>query len=108
MQRRPVLSREYKVMLRPGRFNGDETTLLRTAGAVWSDFCTQVADVALGTKGDLAAVTSRRVISFFDTATRHLNPCHYIFRERRDVESRRRETTLKLAIAIRISHKPAT
>ena len=55
-----------------------------------------MADVALGTKGDLAAVTSRRVISFFDTATRHLNTCHYIFRERRDVESRRREVTLKL------------
>ena len=36
-------------MLRPGRFNGDERTLLRTAGAVWCDFCTPVADVALGT-----------------------------------------------------------
>ena len=96
MERQPVVSREYKVMLRPGRFEGDEKKLLGTTGLVWNDFSKLTAGVALGTKGDLAAIATRRIVTFLDTAKRHLNAANYIFRERRNLESAEREVTLKL------------
>jgi hypothetical protein len=90
-----VTSREYKVMLRPGRFKGREKALLKAAGAFWRDFAKRVADIAVAASGDLAAITTRRSITFYDTRDRRLNQARYIFRERREADSRERDFTLK-------------
>jgi hypothetical protein len=90
-----VTSREYKVMLRPGRFKGGEEVLLRSAKALWRDFSRSVAAVAVGVKGNLESVSTRRSITFYDTRSRRLNNARYIFRERRDASSRARDFTLK-------------
>jgi hypothetical protein len=90
-----VVSREYKIMLRPGRFTGDERKLLRTATAFWRDFARSVAPVIRSAEGRLSEIKSRRLIRFFDTAGRHLNESSYVFRERRDASGDEREVTLK-------------
>jgi hypothetical protein len=95
MDRRPVVSREYKVVFRRNRFDGDEQKLLKAAAAAWRDFTACVRGVVLGVEGDLARIKARRLITFFDTKKQDLNTRKYIFRERRDLENDEREITLK-------------
>jgi hypothetical protein len=90
-----VTSREYKVMLRPSRFNGDEKTLLHTSKVLWRDFSTSVSDVAVAADGQLDSINMRRLITFYDTRDRLLNRAGYIFRDRRDAISEERDVTLK-------------
>jgi hypothetical protein len=90
-----VTSREYKVMLRPGRFKGTEKALLWAASALWRDFSRHVATIAVDTSGDFDAITTRRSITFYDTRDRRLNNFRYIFRERREADSRDRDFTLR-------------
>ncbi len=89
------MSREYKVMLRPQRFQGKEKALVAQAKAVWHDLSTSIARIVVGTDGDLGRIKTRRSITFFDTRKRLLNGAHYIFRERRDTDTRKRDMTLK-------------
>jgi hypothetical protein len=96
-----VVSREYKVMLRPARFDGDEKRLLKTADALWRDFRRSAADVVIDTGGRLAEVKARRLITFFDTSDQDLNQAGYIFRQRDDVDGGNREITLKFRHADR-------
>jgi hypothetical protein len=91
----PVVSREYKVMLRPQRFAGDEKSLRATARAFWRDFAQALGSRVVRTEGDLAEVKSQRLIRFFDTKQQRLNQSHYVFRERKDLAAGEREVTLK-------------
>jgi hypothetical protein len=95
VRRQRVASREYKVMLRPARFAGNETALLRAAAAVWRDLGRSVADVVLDASGRFDRVETRRLIRFHDTRRHHLNQAGYVYRERRDVASGDCEATLK-------------
>lgn len=95
MGRQKIRSREYKVMLRPNRFAGDEKALLNAAEEVWRDFSRRINNLVVETGGKLGQVKSRRLITFFDTARHHLNRSGYILRERRDIETGEREITLK-------------
>lgn len=95
MARQQVVSREYKVMLRPRRFDGDEKALRRTAAGFWRDFSRAVDDSVVRTDGELAQLKASRLIRFFDTSKQRLNTGHYIFRERHDLNGGGREITLK-------------
>jgi hypothetical protein len=101
MPSRPVQSREYKVMLQPERFGGDEQSMLQDAGAFWRDFGAQTAGVVIEAQGDLHSIKTQRLITFFDTSKQLLNGSSYIFRERVDLESEKRQVTLKFRNADR-------
>ncbi len=95
MRRSPVISREYKAMLRPSRFGGDERALLKAALAFQADLSRAVADIIVRAKGAFAKPSARRRVVFFDTATHSLHAASYLCRERRDVATGARELTLK-------------
>ena len=95
MKRRRVVSREYKVMLRPAKFGGLETQLLGTAREFWRDFSRVSAGVVLDGRGTLENIEKRRLIVFLDTRAQHLKDGGYIFRVRRALKSGRPEVTLK-------------
>ncbi len=101
MASRPVQSREYKVMLRPEGFGGNEQAMLGAAGAFWRDFRKETAHVVIEAEGDLDKIKTRRLITFFDTSKQLLNGSSYIFRERVDLESEKRQVTLKFRHADR-------
>ena len=94
----PVTSREYKLMLQPALFAGDEKALLDRARAFWNEYVTLLDGLVLEEKGTLETVRRRRDIRFFDTADHRLNNADYAFRVRRDrggERDGRREATLK-------------
>src|SRR5262245_56246256 len=95
MTRRPVGSREYKVMLRPERFAGTEDEVRLVVDAFWQEVGELLAELDIPTAGSFDAVKAHRRIRFFDTAERGLNGRRYILRERIDVESEERQVTLK-------------
>jgi hypothetical protein len=95
MQQQKIVSREYKIMLRPKLFTGAEKALLVHAHALWRDVAGKVGPVALGAAGDLSRIKTRRLITFRDTPKRRLNDARYIFRERRAENGSGREITLK-------------
>jgi hypothetical protein len=90
-----VVSREYKVMLRPKLFTGTENALLAQAHALWQDVVERIGEVVVHVDGDLSRIKARRLISFFDTRDHRLDEAHYIFRERRAADGSQREVTLK-------------
>jgi hypothetical protein len=89
-----VISREYKVLLRAARFQGDQAVLAESVVAFWQDFRRAIAKIALDTDGRLA-VEERRLIRFHDTADHRLRRNDYVFRERIDEATGEREVTLK-------------
>jgi hypothetical protein len=95
MERQNVVSREYKVMLRAGRFDGDAGAVRKAAAAFWHDLSASVDDLIALEAGSLQRVESRRLIEFFDTRDRRLNGAGYIFRQRRELGDGTREVTLK-------------
>jgi hypothetical protein len=95
MQQQKIVSREYKIMLRPKLFTGAEKALLAHAHALWRGVAGKVGPVTLGTAGDLSRIKTRRLITFHDTPKRRLNEARYIFRERREEIGSVREVTLK-------------
>src|SRR5262245_62080032 len=95
MERKLVISREYKVMLRPNRFTGSEHDLLEKAGTFWKDVADAVAKIALGSSGKLDTVDKRRLISFLDSKGDGIAAGGYVFRERRNLDGTGRELTLK-------------
>jgi hypothetical protein len=95
MARRPVGSREYKVMLRPERFAGSEDEVRETVGSFWADVGRVLDGLDVPTDGSFDTVKARRRIRFLDTEDRLLDGNRYLFRERVDVETDEREMTLK-------------
>ena len=94
MATQKVVSREYKVMLRPDMF-ADETRLEAAATEFWRNFLRAVNDCVVRTGGELKRVGARRLIRFLDTSEHQLNSAKYIFREREDLQVGTREVTLK-------------
>lgn len=95
MPQQRIVSREYKIMLRPALFRGAEKPLVAHARALWRDVASKAGPAALGRAGDLSRIKVRRLITFHDTPKFRLNDASYIFRERRAEVESRREITLK-------------
>lgn len=100
-RRTDVTSREYKVMLRTHRFDGDEEALRSGVAAFWAAIGDALAPLDIPTEGAFDTVKARRLIRFFDTQDHALNSDRYIFREREDVATGEREVTLKFRHADR-------
>jgi hypothetical protein len=90
-----VISREYKLMFKPGLFPGDTDAVLAQAARFWDDYVEILGDLMRGVDGSLDRVKHRREIRFFDTEDRLLRCSDYAFRERIDVDKGQREVTLK-------------
>jgi hypothetical protein len=101
MKRQKVVSREYKVMLRPKRFAGAAEALVANGRTLWRNVTKQIGGVTLDVAGDLSHVKTTRLISFLDTPHHRLNAAHYIFRDRRAADGSKREVTLKFRHADR-------
>lgn len=82
-------------MLRPGRFIGDERALLNAAKVLWGDLAAKNVRRIIDSRGELGQIESRRLITFLDTARKHVYRSGYILRERWDLKSSEREVTLK-------------
>ncbi|NEQ41741.1 MAG: hypothetical protein F6K40_38385 [Okeania sp. SIO3I5] len=90
-----VTSREYKVMLQKERFIGSQDDLLQKAGEFWNDFKGVIQDIVIDTDGSLNEIEKERTIRFYDTADRRIRKNNYVFRERVDLNTGKREVTLK-------------
>ena len=95
MSRLDVRSREYKVMLEPDTFAGDEDTIREVAARFWSDARDVLEPLDIPTGGAFDEVKARRRIRFLDSVDHRLNSRRYVLRERVDIESEEREVTLK-------------
>ena len=95
MARLDLRSREYKVMLLPERFAGDDADVRGAAAAFWADVDDLVDGLDIQTRGAFDAVKAHRRIRFLDTEERHFHAHRYVFRERISVELGEREVTLK-------------
>jgi hypothetical protein len=95
MKRQKVVSREYKVMLRPKRFAGEAESLVTHGRTLWKDVAKQIGPATLDASGDLSRIKTTRLISFLDTPDHRLDAAHYIFRDRRAANGSKREVTLK-------------
>jgi hypothetical protein len=90
-----VKSREYKVMLLPAPFAGDEAAIRAAADRFWADVGRVLEPMDIPTDGKFDEIKAHRRIRFFDTTDSGFNTSRYVFRERIDVESGEREVTLK-------------
>lgn len=90
-----VVSREYKVMLKKQRFMGSQVNLLQRATEFWHDFQASIQDIVIDTDGSLNEIEKERTIKFYDTADRRIRRGDYVFRERVDLKTDKREVTLK-------------
>jgi len=95
MDQQKVTSREYKMLLRAKRFDGDEEALQRQARKFWHAFTSAAAGSVIRTAGAPDTVKTRRLVTFLDTAGKHLNAAGYILRERRNRDDDDAEVTLK-------------
>lgn len=101
MNSRAVVSREYKVMLRAGKFAGTQKQLLGTARGMWDDFAKTVEPIVLDADGTLDTIEKQRLIVFLDSDAQHLKEGGYIFRVRRALDGGEPEVTLKFRHADR-------
>jgi hypothetical protein len=90
-----VGSREYKIMLKAAEFEGDENKIIEVAGQFWSEFRYSICTFVIDTNGKLNKIEKRRTIRFYDTDNGRLRANNYVFRERRDLKTGKREVTLK-------------
>jgi hypothetical protein len=90
-----VGSREYKLMLRPSKFKGDETELLESTSKLWSALAAIIVTHAVAVSGTADTKTKRREVSFLDTADHWLRSHDYVLRQRVDQDSDERKVTLK-------------
>ena len=95
MANKIIGSREYKIMLKAEKFNGNEPTLLEAARSFWNGFQQAIHELVIDTDGSLDKITKRRTIRFYDTNACRLRNNAYVFRERVDIENGMREVTLK-------------
>ncbi|MEM9542613.1 MAG: hypothetical protein AAGA60_24360 [Cyanobacteria bacterium P01_E01_bin.42] len=95
MNKEKVISREYKIMLKAEKFQGETEKLLSVAALFWQDFQTYISPLVPEVKGNLERITKNRTIKFFDTSAKLLRTSNYVFRERIDLDEKTREVTLK-------------
>lgn len=99
--RQKVVSREYKAMLKRERFFGSRDGLIERAGDFWEFFKESIQGVAFDTDGSLHELEKQKTIRFYDTSGRHLQKNDYVFRERIESGTGKREVTLKFRHADR-------
>ncbi|MCG8605743.1 hypothetical protein MJD09_12200 [bacterium] len=90
-----VVSREYKVMLKKERFVGAQDLLLEHAEDFWNAFENAIHDIVLDIDGSLDKIKKQRRVRFHDSPDRRLRKDNYVFRERMDLRTEKREVTLK-------------
>jgi hypothetical protein len=95
MARLEVKSREYKVMLLPDRFAGDEAEARTAVDRFWDDVGRLLEPLDIPTQGRFDEVKAHRRIRFFDTDGKGFNGQRYVFRERIDIGTGERKVTLK-------------
>lgn len=99
---RPVRSREYKLMLRPRKFDGDKNDVLKSAEDFQNSLAKAVKEVAFVTQGEavsgkftLVAEEKQVTVEFFDTEDLRLRESGYVFRQRQRIGGGPLELTLK-------------
>lgn len=90
-----VTSREYKVMLKEECFVGSQDNLLEIGSNFWNDFKDAIQDIAIDTDGSLNQIKKQRKIKFYDSTDNCLRENSYVFRERIDLNTDKRQVTLK-------------
>src|SRR5688572_4241081 len=95
MNRQRVISREYKIVLKPENFSGNESGLKEKAHSFWADFQKIIKALINVTRGNLDVINKKREIRFYDTRDFILHKGNYIFRERKNFSDDKREVTLK-------------
>lgn len=90
-----VVSREYKVMLKKERFVGSQDDLVERAKDFWNAFKDSIQDIVFDTNGNLQKIEKKRTLRFYDSVDRRLRENDYVFRERVDLSTGKREVTLK-------------
>ena len=88
-------SREYKLLLDSSLFSGDAEQLLPCVSRFWDDFRSLLNPIDVHVAGVPEIIQSERIIKFHDTKENRLHQNAYLFREREDVSSGKREVTLK-------------
>ncbi|ELS04685.1 hypothetical protein Xen7305DRAFT_00044210 [Xenococcus sp. PCC 7305] len=94
MKNQKVTSREYKLMLKAKKFQGDEKELLQQVQKYWRIFSEAIAGIVTITNDEFAE-PEVRLVRFYDTKDQLLNSNSYVFRERSDANGKKREVTLK-------------
>ena len=94
MKKQKIKSREYKIMLLPGRFTGNEVELINKAGAFWQDFSERIMPVSMRSEGSFHRIKNR-TIQFYDTQALLLRKSHFVCRARKELSTGDREVTLK-------------
>ncbi len=91
----PICAREYKMLLKADLFEGPEARMMDATGLFWYACKDALETSAIDLKGSPSTIGRRRRIRFYDTSAGVLHCNNYRFRERLDLESMRRELTLK-------------
>jgi hypothetical protein len=99
-----VGSREYKIMLKAKEFEGDENHVIEVAVQFWSDFKKAICAFVIDTDGKLNKIKKRRTIRFYDTDNGRLRANGYVFRERTDLKTDKREVTFKREVTLKFRH----
>jgi len=94
MKNREVNSREYKIMLDPKKFRGNEDKLLRKAQKFWDTFSKAIKGIVT-IKNDTFDEKEQRLVQFYDTEDKILYENDYVFRKRTEIGSKEPEVTLK-------------
>lgn len=99
---RPVTAREYKVMLRAAKFDGNREDVLNAAESFRIAFADAIRSVAtsqdellVGDAFELRSKEKQATVQFFDTKDRRLANANFVFRRRQPVASETIELTLK-------------
>lgn len=95
MNKEKVISREYKIMLKAEKFQGDTPKIFAASSLFWQEFKTRISQIVPEVEGDLNRFEKNRTIKFFDTSEKLLRTSNYVFRERIDLDAKTREVTLK-------------
>ncbi len=96
-----INSREYKLMLRASKFNGDREALRDRAHTLWSELAAIIVPHAIAVSGTEEVEQKRRQVRFLDTREHWLRSHDYVVRERIDLDKAERTVTLKFRHADR-------
>jgi hypothetical protein len=105
MERQKVVSREYKVMLRPNRFSGEKNALLQASEAFWQDCSQCTAQIVVKATGAFKKGDDDRYIAFYDTAGHDLYKAKYILRQRWDVGDEKRNDVGTKEVTLKFRHQ---
>ncbi|MEA5472404.1 hypothetical protein [Spirulina sp. 06S082] len=95
MNTEKVISREYKIMLKAEKFQGETAIFLAASALFWQNFKTNISEIVPEIKGNLDRIEKNRLIKFYDTKEKLLRTNNYVFRERIDIDENSQEVTLK-------------